>query len=192
MEPDGEMQRAYGGPFPAGMAVDRKMSNLVGDDAIERLRRVLNEDRGSARTVRLTCSNECMSGLQCHGETLADLARELIDDSDRRERAKEAEQAARRAARGGKAAATGARRTRCDKGVLKGPRGPNALKGLGAHSIGQLSLQRFRHGIERQVSDATRAAVSAALGSGVAPWNAGMPRGAEDAGARADAAEAHW
>ena len=51
------------------------------------------------------------------------------------------------------------------------PRGPRALKGTKAYQIGHLSLLRFRHGRERQVSQRTLDAVRGALGAGVEPWN---------------------
>ena len=51
------------------------------------------------------------------------------------------------------------------------PRGPRALKGTTAYQIGHLSLLRFRHGHERQVSQRTLDAVREAQGAGVEPWN---------------------
>ena len=51
------------------------------------------------------------------------------------------------------------------------PRGPRALKGTKAYQIGHLSLLRFRHGRERQVSQRTLDAVREAQGAGVEPWN---------------------
>ena len=60
------------------------------------------------------------------------------------------------------------RKPRADKGV---PRGPRALKGTKAYQIGHLSLLRFRHGRERQVSQRTLDAVREAQGAGVEPWN---------------------
>ncbi|EOD38014.1 hypothetical protein EMIHUDRAFT_200395 [Emiliania huxleyi CCMP1516] len=58
------------------------------------------------------------------------------------------------------------------RGNAKGvPRGPRALKGTKAYQIGHLSLLRFRHGRERQVSQRTLDAVREAQGAGVEPWN---------------------
>ena len=51
------------------------------------------------------------------------------------------------------------------------PRGPRALKGTKAYQIEHLSLLRFRHGRERQVSQRTLDAVREAQGAGVEPWN---------------------
>ena len=46
-----------------------------------------------------------------------------------------------------------------------------SLKGTTAYQIGHLSLLRFRHGHERQVSQRTLDAVREAQGAGVEPWN---------------------
>ena len=85
------------------------------------------------------------------------MARELIGVRD--ERRREGQQ---------RGDAPKPRKPRADKGV---PRGPRALKGTTAYQIGHLSLLRFRHGHERQVSQRTLDAVREAQGAGVEPWN---------------------
>ena len=120
------------------------------------MRAALN-GRGNAKVVRLGCSPSCREGRLCHGDSLAAMARELIGVRD--ERRREGQQ---------RGDAPKPRKPRADKGV---PRGPRALKGTTAYQIGHLSLLRFRHGHERQVSQRTLDAVREAQGAGVEPWN---------------------
>ena len=77
----------------------------------------------------------------------------------------------RGAASAGSGAPTPARKERRDKGVKRGPRtGPARGRGGGAGRISHLSLQRFRHGSERRVTDRMRAAVAEAAALGIEPW----------------------
>ena len=64
-----------------------------------------------------------------------------------------------------------------------------ALQGNARYRIGLLSLSRYKHGIERQVSEATRLAVAEGARRGVKPW---LERGEQAApvGAVTDSAEA--
>ena len=115
---------------------------------------------GSATTAHQQhtgCSPSCREGRLCHGDSLAAMARELIGVRD--ERRREGQQ---------RGDASKPRKPRADKGV---PRGPRAIKGTKAYQIGHLSLLRFRHGRERQVSQRTLDAVREAQGAGVEPWN---------------------
>ena len=59
------------------------------------------------------------------------------------------------------------RAVRKDKGLLRGPR---PLRGAATYRVGNLNLHRFRFGIERQVSQATRDAVAEGQRLGVKPW----------------------
>ena len=98
------------------------------------------------------CSQLCGAGADCHGDNLAAVARRLIADRD---------------AAAASAHPIKVRATRKDKGQRRGPR---RLKGGEEHRIGMLSLYRYRYGMERQVSEATRAAVAEAAQLGVQPW----------------------
>ena len=131
----------------------------MGRDAVAAVRDELNANQalGSARahTIRFVCSTSCGRGGECHGDALAAVAKRLIGARDER------------------VAAQGpikVRKVRSDKGVKRGPR---RVKGGSEYRIGLLSLYRYRYGMERQVSQATRAAVAAGLEAGVQPWLAG-------------------
>jgi hypothetical protein len=106
----------------------------------------------SAHTIRFICSTSCGQGGECHGDALAAVAKRLIVARDER------------------VAAQGpikVRKVRSDKGVKRGPR---RVTGGSEYRIGILSLYRYRYGMERQVSQATKAAVAAGLEAGVQPW----------------------
>ena len=90
--------------------------------------------------------------MQCHGDSIAAVGRELV---------------AARDARVAPAAPVKRRAQRSDKGQA---RGPHALKGGSRYRIGLLSLYRYRYGMERQVSQAVREAVAAAEEGGGRPW----------------------
>ena len=51
--------RADGTPFRERIAPRRAQAHLTGADAVEAMRRVLNERRRGARVVRLVCSPDC-------------------------------------------------------------------------------------------------------------------------------------
>ena len=76
-----------------------------------------------------------------HGDSLATVGRLLVAEKDARVAA---------------APPVKKRATRRDKGIARGPR---AVKGAERFRIGMLSLFRYRYGIERQVSTATKLAV---------------------------------
>ena len=150
------IRQANGQPFSQEIAPRRSDEARTGNDAVVAMRAALN-GRGNAKVVRLGCSPSCREGRLCHGDSLAAMARELIGVRD--ERRREGQQ---------RGDAPKPRKPRADKGV---PRGPRALKGTKAYQIGHLSLLRFRHGRERQVSQRTLDAVREAQGAGVEPWN---------------------
>ena len=159
------IQRNDGTPFDPRIAPRRAQARLTGADAVAAMRNVLTERRHGARVVRLVCSPHCANGELCHGYTLAEAARELIGESDLRAQQQQ-KQSDKRAQK------TKPRKPRSDKGVKRGPCGPRRLSSASAHHIGRLSLLRFQHGIERQVSAKTREAMEAAAATGVEPWNA--------------------
>ena len=153
--------RADGTRFPAWMRAAAGSEHATGEQAREALRARLN-DRRTARGIRFACSRDCGKGALCHGDALAELGRELVGDRDLR-----VQQAARAAAASGRAPGQ-TRKPRSDRGVRRGPREP---RGPAQHRSSELSYARYRLGGERQVSDATRAAVAEAATRGVAPWN---------------------
>lgn len=161
------VRRADGSAYPADIAPRASQSKMTGDMAITALKAVLSSAAENGdKVVRLVCSYDCRQGEQCHGATLVEEATALIAAHDAAApRAPPASNAKRGRGRGGPP-----RPPRKDKGVPRGPRGPRALKGDVASRIGRLSLLRFRHGNDRQVSAATRAAVAAATSTGIAPW----------------------
>ena len=118
---------------------------MRGENVVAAMKQALNDCRGLT-IVRLVCAPDCQRGELCHGDNLAELALELAADRDRRAREQHG------AAGPKPPPAKKPRKTRSDKGVRKGPTGPRRLKGVGAHRMGHLSLLRFRHGYERQVS----------------------------------------
>ena len=168
------IRQANGQPFSQEIAPRRSDEARTGNDAVVAMRAALN-GRGNAKVVRLGCSPSCREGRLCHGDSLAAMARELIGVRD--ERRREGQQ---------RGDAPKPRKPRADKGV---PRGPRALKGTKAYQIGHLSLLRFRHGRERQVSQRTLDAVREAQGAGVEPWNTADSQGSQRAPGRANGTE---
>jgi hypothetical protein len=169
--------QADGTEFPKEIGPRRAQEHLTGDQAKEALRKVLNENqkRGSrgAHTLRFVCSKSCGSGACCHGDNLADLGKDIVADKDARVAA---------------APPVKKRAVRKDKGVLRGPR---QLRGAATYRIGSLHLHRYRFGIERQVSQATRDAVAEGQRLGVKPWLvAGMAGAGSQAGAESVLEEA--
>ena len=148
--------RADGTAFPAVIAPSRPQGSLTGAMAVAAVRAVLNAHFGKAHdqahTVRFVGDQPGGAGADCHGDNLAAVARRLI---------------AHRDATAASAPPVKVRATRKDKGQRRGPR---RLKGGEEHRIGMLSLYRYRYGMERQVSTATRAAVAEAARLGVQPW----------------------
>jgi hypothetical protein len=174
--------RRDGTAFPTEIGPPRTLGYLTGAAAVAAIREelVANSQQGARRahTLRLECSGACedvcKAGGACHGDNLAALGRQMV---------------AARDARAAAAQPVKKRATRRDKGQ---PKGPRALKGGQQYRIGLLSLYRYRYGIERQVSQATRDAVAEGLAMGVKPWlsrqaQADMPGQSDDRpGARAE------
>ena len=61
--------QADGLPFPTSIAPKRAQAHMTGKDAVEAMRRALNNLRG-VRVLRLVCSPSCQSGELCHGDNL--------------------------------------------------------------------------------------------------------------------------
>ena len=161
--------RKDGTAFSAEIMVPRTHALKTGNAVREALKAHLNARRGcngrmKIHTVRLVCAKTCGQGLQCHGDNLAALGRELV---------------AARDAHMAPAAPVKRRKIRSDKGT---PRGPRKLQGGSRYRIGMLSLYRYRYGMERQVSQATRDAVAKAEENGERPWMAGAQGRSEGGG----------
>ena len=145
-----------GSPFPAELAPRRTEVGLTGRMAKEAVQRELNDNnkkgaRG-AHTLRFECSGPCGEGMGCIGDNLAAIGRQFVANRDAKVAA---------------VPPVKPRKVRKDKGTVRGPR---ALTGAARYRIGALSLDRFRFGIERQVSQATRASVLEGQRLGVKPW----------------------
>ena len=133
--------RADGTAFPPQILTrQRSLAKATGVMALRELEKEIANAKGK-EVLRLSCSPGCVNGLLCHGDNLAAEAVSLI-------RAQ--------ALAAGTANRDRQRAQRSDKGSKRGPR---AKAGTTGDRISYLSRMRFLHGVERQVSAATVAAM---------------------------------